>query len=339
MKAIGLLEPLFQVGNEPRYKVSREAGTNKIMYSADIAELTDLYGAPFLSLHRGDLQHLLTGALAPGAIQFEKRLAQIRSDSTLCYFEFSDGTTGSSDIVIGADGINSKIRETLIGTEAPRYSGVTAYRTIIPAASLGDLELDDYTKWWGSDRYLVSYFVSSTRDEYYILALIEEPWLNDTFAQTQGDIEMVRAAFTNFHPTVRRILSECKVFSRAPILDRNPQTIWSRGRIVMLGDACHPMAPYMGQGAGMAIEDAVTLVRCLETASDGEPQAQFQRYATTRLSRTSRVQAESAKNEWMRSKMDHSWLYGYDVLTAPLADTPSGPINLAEGTLDTPPDP
>ena len=127
----------------------------------------------------------------------------------------------------------------------------------------------------------------------------------------------MRAAFASFHPDVRAVLAAAPEVHKWGIFERDPLPTWSKGRVVLLGDACHPMTPYMASGAAMALEDAAVLARCLATAGDIE--AAFRAYEATRKPRTSAVQAGSSANTWMRNETNPDWLYGYDAWTAPLA--------------------
>ncbi len=103
-------------------------------------------------------------------------------------------------------------------------------------------------------------------------------------------------------------------------MERDPLPLWSRGRIGLLGDACHPMRPHMGQGAAMAVEDGAVLARCLIEGDAGDYEAVFARYARNRRERASAVQAESSRNRWLRQDMDARWVYGYDAVNDPLAE-------------------
>ena len=322
LRQLGVLEHLLQCGLQPREKISRDWASGQVTYRADICALAEKYEAPFLAIHRADLQAVLSAAMAPDTVAFGKRLIATNEHNGRVVLAFADGSRSEADIVIGADGVNSKVREALLGPETPTYSGLAAYRSLFPADALGSLNVADYTKWWGPDRDVIAYYTTRTRDEFYLLAITPEEWGTPDLALQIGDVARVRTAFQDFHTDVQKILAACTEVTRAPMLQRDPLSLWSRGRIVMLGDACHPMAPYMGQGAGMAIEDAFMLARCLQ--AEREPEAAFRRYEATRFERTARVQVESNKNDWMRYAMDHSWVYGYDVLSAPIAHEFSG---------------
>ena len=128
----------------------------------------------------------------------------------------------------------------------------------------------------------------------------------------------MRAAFAGFHPHARRILSACPEARKWALVERDPLPRWGEERIVLIGDACHPMLPYMAQGAGSSMEDAVVLARCLDGRDlDGFVDA-FRRLERNRKARTSRIQLGARQNVWMRTSADTAWLYDYDAWTVPL---------------------
>ncbi len=323
MRDLGLLDRLLRIGLAPIEKLSRDGVSGEVTFRADTAALGREYGVEFLSIHRSDLQRVLTDALAPGTLHLAKRLENLEVGADGVTLSFADGSREAADIVIGADGVNSRIREILLGSESPIYSGMVAYRSIFPRSRLGGLSVPDNTKWWGDDRYVLVYYIDHAREDVYVICGAPEEW-EGSFSPTPADMDRLRGAYRDYHPEVQQVLDAVENVSRWPVLDRDPLPLWTRGPIVLLGDACHPMPPYMGQGAGMAIEDGVMLARCLQEAG-GEAEQAFALYVRNRRDRTSRVQAESRQHEWMRYSMDHHWLYGYDVMSVPLIETPSSP--------------
>jgi 6-hydroxynicotinate 3-monooxygenase len=145
----------------------------------------------------------------------------------------------------------------------------------------------------------------------------------------------LRTAFAEFHPQVRQVLAACPAVHKWALVDRDPLPRWSEGNVTLLGDACHPMTPYMAQGAAMAIEDAAVLSRCLENVDRAGVADAFRRFEATRKPRTSRVQLASRTNTWLRDPTDPEWVYGYDAWTAPLAD--HGRAAAASGGAVAPP--
>jgi salicylate hydroxylase/6-hydroxynicotinate 3-monooxygenase len=178
------------------------------------------------------------------------------------------------------------------------------------------------TKWWGTDRHIVIYYTTHAKSEVYFVTSVPEPaeWLTKESWSAKGDVKELRAAYDDFHQDVRNVLGACPDCHKWAILEREPLPRWSDSRVVLLGDAAHPMTPYMAQGAATSIEDAAILARCLEAVAGDDIEGAFKRYEAHRKPRTSVVQAISSANTWMRDERggDTSWLYGYDAWNAPL---------------------
>jgi 6-hydroxynicotinate 3-monooxygenase len=314
MRWIGLEEPMVKTGLLPDRNVQREWDSGEITFILRYDEFPARYGAPHVILHRGDLQQILNSGLALGVLQLGKRLVGLEEGEGAVWLFFDDGSQAEADLVIGADGINSKVREILLGPERPTYTGHVAHRSIFSSSLLGGLTVADCTKWWGEDRYFMAYYLTPVRDEIYIVTGVPESWDSDDFTPEPTDVRTLRAGFEGFHPEVQRLIDACPEATTWPVLYRDPYPLWSRGRIVLLGDACHPMKPHMGQGAAMAIEDAAVLVRCIEHCGHESIAAASSLYESLRFDRTTRVKVESDKHEWMRYGSDCDWLFGYDAL-------------------------
>ena len=143
-------------------------------------------------------------------------------------------------------------------------------------------------------------------------------WTSESWSAT-GDMEDVRAAFDGFHQHVTRMLAACPATHKWAIADRDPMPSWTQGRIVLIGDACHPMTPYMAQGAAQAMEDAMIMARAMAEVEFEDLPAAWRVFEATRHERASRIQLISHGNQWMRERTDSDWLYRYDACTAPLS--------------------
>jgi 6-hydroxynicotinate 3-monooxygenase len=325
MKAIGVAGRMYEIGISPKNWYSREWDTGRILFEPSMEEWTRTYGMPHLVMHRGDMQAVLTEALRPESLRFGKRLVGLDEKPGGMRLAFADGTSAEADVVIGADGVNSKIREILLGPEDPIYTGFVAYRAIFPTKLLGDYRVAaDTTKWWSDerhpaneDRHFIIYYLTKARDEIYFVTGSPDPDWKGGLSSQPCETDEIKTCYEGFHEEVQRVIEACPRASKWPLLEREPLPLWSRGRMVMLGDACHPMKPHMGQGAGMAIEDAAVLVRCLQQVDD--PAAAFEAYRRARIERTSRVQQVSHDNTWMHYPHDVSWVFGYDAMSVPLA--------------------
>jgi 6-hydroxynicotinate 3-monooxygenase len=325
MRRLGLHEQLSSIGLAAKSWLSREWDTGRVLFAPDMGD--------WLVLHRGDLQVALTAALKPETMNFGKRLVDIKERSANTELVFADGSMAEADIVIGADGINSKIREILLGPEAPTYSGFVAYRSVFPAALLNDFKVSaDATKWWSDDRHwaqedrhFIIYYLTRARDEIYFVTGSPDPdWQGGT-SPVPADKDEIKACYAGFHPEVQRVIDACPQASKWPLLERKPLPLWSRNNIVLLGDACHPMKPHMGQGAGMAIEDAAMLVRCITLLPDDPVQA-FELYRESRIARTTKVQQVSHDNTWLLYPQDTNWVFNYDPFSEPLQPLPQAAI-------------
>jgi 6-hydroxynicotinate 3-monooxygenase len=319
LNGIGVDQKLREFAYKPKSHLNRVWDTGEVIIDLPMPE--SRYGAPYLCMHRGDLHEALLSMAGDATIHLNKRLVGLEQAVGQVRLSFDDGTQHAADAVIGADGLHSVVRELLLGPENPRFSGRVAYRGVFPAELIeGPGISDSRTKWWGEDRHIVIYYTTASKSEVYFVTSVPEPaeWLTPESWSAKGDVSELRSAFQGFHPEVRAVLEACPDCHKWAILERDPLPSWSEGRVVLLGDACHPMTPYMAQGAATAMEDAAVLARCLE-ASDGFESA-FQLYEEHRKPRTSRIQAISSANTWMRSPSagDPEWLYGYDAWKAPL---------------------
>jgi len=323
LRAIGLEDKVRDIAFRPERQFSRvwDSGDVNLEYPfGDTIE--ERCGAPYLLMHRGDLHALLTTAVPDAAVHRSKKLVDLEQAATGVRLVFEDGSTAEADAVIGADGVHSRVRELLFGREAPHYSGRVAHRSTFPAARLNGKTIDDCTKWWGEDRHIVVYYTTRKRDEIYFVTSVPEPaWTEESWS-LKADVESLRAAFTGFHPTVKMVLDACPEVHKWAIFERDPMAAWSKGRTVLIGDACHPMTPYMAQGAATAMEDAAVLARCLEGVDrDGITDA-FATFEATRKERTSKIQHVSHMNVWLHRSSDTDWVFAYDPWNEPLAKPP-----------------
>jgi salicylate hydroxylase/6-hydroxynicotinate 3-monooxygenase len=319
LRKLGLEDSLRRTGFAPQTARNREWDTGKLTNEYVLGrDVEDRFGAPYLLLHRGDLHAALVSILPNQVITLNQKLVGLEEARMGVRLFFADGHRAQADAVIGADGVHSVVRELLLGPEKARFTGRVAYRTTFPAARLGEVKLDDNTKWWGPDRHIVIYYVRPHREEIYFVTSTPEPEFEVESWSTMGDLDQLRSAYEGFHPQVQAVLAACPEVHKWALVERYPLPRWGEGMVVLLGDACHPMTPYMAQGAATAIEDAAVLSRCLEGIdADGIEQA-FGRYERARKARTSRIQLTSRANTWMRQKTDADWVYGYDAWSEPL---------------------
>jgi 2-polyprenyl-6-methoxyphenol hydroxylase-like FAD-dependent oxidoreductase len=191
-----------------------------------------------------------------------------------------------------------------------------AHRAIYPSSLLDGLEIRNCTKWWGPNSHILIYFIEKSRNEIYLVTSAKGEWRSQASWEYCDRDEVLRA-FDGFHPEVRTVIERAPQLTKWPILDVEPLERWTNGPLVLLGDACHAMTPYMASGAAMAIEDAAVLARCL--AQSDNQAAALESYEATRKPRVQKVQRISADNTFLRLPTDPAWVFGYDAVTVPLA--------------------
>ena len=319
LRALGLERPLLEVGIAPDAFVSRIWDTGETLFELRLdAASAQHFGGPYINVHRGDLHAVLASAVKPGSIAFGHSLVGLEASGAGVRLIFENGVQHEADIVVGADGIRSKVREVLLGPEPPSFTGRVAQRAIFKTERLGGQPLRDCTKWWGPDRHLLAYFMTQRRDEVYLMGSVPAAsWDSEELALTRPPGELIDA-FQDFHAEIRRVVEVATAVVISPICDRPRHDGWSAGPIALLGDACHPVRPYMAAGGAMAVEDAAILSRCLTAFGDVDPAAALRCYAATRIPRVSEVQRISMENSWLNGPTATDWYFCYDALTAPL---------------------
>ena len=323
LRALGVLDHLCRIAFQSPRMVSRVWDSGEVTGDMPMAaEAEEKFGAPYLFLHRADLHAAIASVVTADVVQLKRKLIGLDQQARGVTLAFADGTRESADAVIAADGVHSLVRELMLGPEKAQFTGKVAYRATFDAVRLnGEHVPQQRTKWWGTDRHMVVYPVNAARDEIYFVTSQPEPaeWRTAESWSAKGDLDELRASFSGFHAEVQALLQAAPQVHKWALFERDPLPRWSDEQVVLLGDACHPMTPYMAQGAASALEDAMVLSRCLdEVDADGVIGA-FRVYEATRKPRTSRIQMQSSKNTWLKGETDPSWVYGYDACSMPLA--------------------
>jgi len=286
------------------------------------AAAEERYGGPFLLAHRGDLHTALLDAVEEKTIHRGRELTGIHNYDDHVELSFADGSRGSFDLVIGADGIHSTVRQSLLTAQPANFTGRVAYRAVFDASLVDPRlapEVGPSTKWWGPDRHIVVYHVNNGAELYFTTSVPDSEWTDESWS-AKGSIEELREEFVGFHPQVQAVLAACPDVNKWALCDRDPLPAWHTGRVVLLGDAAHPMTPFMAQGAATSMEDAVVLYRCLAEYGLDRYDEAFETYTRLRKERTTTMQAVSRSNTWLREETDPSSVYGYDAWSVPLVD-------------------
>lgn len=319
---LGLERRLEQISSHPDFWYSRDGRTGDYMARIPLGDYARReYGASYITIHRGDLHAEQIAALQHDHLHFDCRLTDMEDRDNGVLLSFASGRQVLADIVIGADGINSMIRDTLLGKESPRFSGWVGHRALLNIDKLrtSGLEMEACVKWWWEEsRHIMAYATKGNDTEYYyVTGVPHADWEHQTgFVDSSRD-EM-EAIFGGSHPIVQALIDATETVTKWPFWNRDPLNLWSRGRLVLLGDACHPMRPHMAQGACMAIEDAAILTRCLTETGLANYDAAFDLYERTRRDRATKVQTISNANTWLKQPEDPAWVYAYDPMTAAL---------------------
>jgi salicylate hydroxylase/6-hydroxynicotinate 3-monooxygenase len=320
LREIGLESKLRQQSFYPRSWNNKDWRTGEVKFDMVFGEAAERkFGAPYLLAHRGDLHAALASAVSDECVKLGHRLVGLDETNDGVRLTFADGTKAIADAVVGADGVHSAVKDILFGASSLNFTGRIAYRTTFPAALLNGHTIGDCTKWWGEDRHIVIYYVKPDRSEVYFVTSQPEPDFRIESWSAKGDVKELRSAFEGFDRQVENVLAACPDVHKWALVDRDSLDRWTDGNVTLLGDACHPMTPYMAQGAAMAMEDAAVLSRCLDGLDrDGVPDA-LRRFEASRKDRTTRVQQTSRTNTWLKDKTDTDWVYAYDAWTTPLA--------------------
>jgi len=320
LDGLGVVPTLKETAARPTHRISRIWDTGEETSRLAMAdEAEERYGAPQLTIHRADLLNALRLQLPEDAILLGHRAEAIDNVETKPRIRFANGASGEFDVLIGADGIHSLTRTTLFGPEYPQFTGLVSYRAVVDRTKLSLPNLDAFTKWWGPtpDMQIVTFPLNRGRETFVFATTSQPDWLHESWTMP-GDVEELRRTYAGFHPEARALLEACEAVTKSALYIRDPLPHWSVGRATLLGDACHPMVPFMAQGACMAIEDAVVLGRALAGVTTDGVERALLRYENARKERTARVQIGSRGNEWLKEGGNADWVYGYDAASAPL---------------------
>ena len=342
LRRLGLASRLDREGVRPFFTHQRRWRDGRALQRAPLNPLCEeLYGAPHITIHRADLLDVIASGFPAERIHLGHRLASLEDKGDNVEARFENGARITADILVGADGINSVARTALFGEEAPVFAGCVAYRGLVPVERIADLALEiGNQSWVGPGAHLVHYPVSRGRLLNFVGWTEHDEWNREDWTD-RATVARALAAFEGWHPQVCRIISAADTCFIWALFDRDPLPRWSVGRTTLLGDACHPMYPFMGQGAAQAIEDGAALAACLAGGGNADPAEALRRYEQLRLPRVTRLQDMSRANktrfhmrdgppqqardaEWAKTA-DRSpdalrWLYDYDAAQVEAVD-------------------
>jgi salicylate hydroxylase len=249
------------------------------------------YGAPYYHIHRADLMRVLIDALrtrAPNAVHLNKEVQGYAQTGDKVTLAFTDNTRATGDMLIGVDGIHSRVRAQMLGDTPARFTGNVAWRVVVPAPKVPEKLIPPTAcVWTGPGRHAVTYYLRRGELINFVGVVERSDWQYESWTE-RGEKRQLLDDFKGFAKPIAKLIEQATDCYRWALHDRDPLEEWCRGRVALLGDACHPMLPFLAQGAVMSIEDAWVLSRQLKDAADIP--AALKAYETTRKPRTSKVQ-------------------------------------------------
>lgn len=255
------------------------------------------FGGPYLGIHRADLQRALGGAVGPRILHLGHRLESLAEDGEALRLDFGDRGTVVADLVVGADGVRSAVRDYVAGPGGTLYSGTSAFRGIVPVARLPSLPDPEAIQFWmGPGAHLLHYAIGGDAQDVNFFAVVEGPERWPSPDRWTWPVEPGEAAgsFAGWHPAVTEMVAAGPHAVRWGLFTTRPLLHWHRGRAVLLGDAVHAMLPHHGQGANTTIEDAVTLAELVAARGLSDLDATLSRYRALRRTRTRQIQLSAA---------------------------------------------
>ncbi|MBQ0268031.1 FAD-dependent monooxygenase [Providencia huaxiensis] len=322
MEKIGVSKSIEKLGWEPNGFISRDAYSNKTLNYLKLGqEMRDLYGMPYLTIHRGDLHRAMTEKINLNNLHMGKKLIALNEIKNKIELVFNDNSRYEADIVIGADGIFSKVRNAITGTDiqCSSYTGQAVFRGLVELQGLVPQMKHSVNKWFGKDnKFIIGYFLDRNETQFYYVAGFSFPYWPRGISVQPAALHDVLKIFNEFHDVPKSMLSLTKSVTLWPLHERTADSTWNKGRIVLIGDACHPMRPHMMSGASMAIEDAAILVKCLQQYGIDNYSCAFNQYQSYRIERVALVQKLSSTNTWLKKKTDTDWLFKYNAISPEL---------------------
>lgn len=337
LRALKLDTAIREAAFQPWSIEARMGESGRLVFDIPLANQSEArWDAPYLHIHRARYIEILAKEIPPQRLRLGVKLSRYEKTGTGVRVHLETGETIEGDVLIGADGIRSRVRNQMFGPSEAQFTGNVAWRAVVPMERLGKMApRPTACAWFGRGRHAVTYRLGATGDLANFVGVVErDDWQEEGWS-IEGTREDALADFTGWHPTITKLIETAEVLNRWALFDRPPLATWQDGPVTLLGDAAHPMLPFLAQGAAMAVEDAYVVAHSLSTLP---VETALENYQAQRLGRTSKVQAASRANMgtfhkrslgaqlstygpmWLASRLSPSivhrrmdWLYGHDV--------------------------
>jgi salicylate hydroxylase len=295
LERLGCLDAITAVSTQPTEFIWRGWRDDRRIASFPVAKdgaYRARVGAPYFGTHRSDLQRVLATALGSDGLHLGHRVVGLSENDKVVKLDFANGKSVEVDILIGADGQHSLVRQYVAGKRPSTYSGTSGFRGIVPVKNLPSLPDPHAVQFWmGPNAHLLHFALGPSGSDINFLAVVEGPtsWTHESWvAPIKHDIAL--AAFEGWHPAVIEMIGAVQHTLRWGLFEVAPLQNWQRGRAVLMGDSAHGMLPHHGQGANLTIEDAITLAELLCVYRVDDFDEAIQSYQKLRRTRTRKVQ-------------------------------------------------
>jgi len=288
LRSLELEDDVRGIAGRWEWAVTRHGKTGRVISKTSRDQQATLFGSAGATAHRADLLDVLANSLPSGIVTLGARCVGVESGENFAVARFQDGSEIGADLLVGADGIHSVVRESLFGPGAPRFTGKICYRSVVRVDAVpGAPPQAANVQWLGPHGTIVLYPVR--RDELInvVCHSDDENYRHESWV-TECPRAEVLERYSGWHESLLRVFSAGDVWYKWALYDRDPIPKWTRDRVTVLGDAAHSMLPYLGQGACQAIEDGCVLAAAVAAEPD-DPVAALRRYERTRRPRASQV--------------------------------------------------
>ena len=305
LRAIGVEDGVREVAGRSQWQVMRNWKTGRVIGKTSRQRAAALFGIEGATVHRADLLDVLAGALPAGMVTLGKRCERVRTDGGTAVACFADGSEIEADIIVGADGIHSPVRASLFGPDAPRFTGKICYRSVIPAGDVrGAPPATEGAQWFGPHGTIVLYPLRGEELVNVVCHYDDDSYRHESWV-AECDRAEVLSRYAGWHESLLRLFAAGDTWYKWALYDRDPIPRWTSGRVTLLGDAAHPMLPYLGQGACQALEDGAVLATAL-AAEAADPVTGLARYERTRRPRASQV-VLAARERGLSNHLTSPW--------------------------------